>query len=85
MRSLTVLLIAAIVSVPTAIIAEVTTFQFFVSVRTPGVLLAAYWILPAIHKDVLSNLWPLALVIDSTIVFCAITSVYFARKRSTGK
>jgi hypothetical protein len=85
MRSLTILSIAAIVAVPIAIIAEVITFQFFVSVGTPGVALAAYWILPAIHQDVLSNLWPLALVIDSIIVFCTIVGVYFAKTRSHGR
>jgi hypothetical protein len=85
MRSLMSLLMAAIIAVPVAIIAEVITFEFFVSLRTPGVLLAAYWILPAIHKDVLGNLWPLALVIDSVIVFLAITSIYFARIRSRRK
>jgi hypothetical protein len=69
LRSLINLLVAAIIAVPVAIIAEVITFELFVSIRTPGVLLASYWILPALHKDILDNLWPLALIIDSIMVF----------------
>lgn len=74
-----------LISVPAALLAELAVLQYVTSSGTPGLFLARYFALPASHNDILGNRWPLALAVDSMIVFMLALTVNFVRRRNSGR